>query len=244
MENIKAPDKLDVNANNLALVWKRWKEELTLYTELVLTETQENKKCKLFLYLIGKEGREIYETMKFEKEEKDLKLEDLIKAFDDHCNPKKNETVERYKFFTRNQEPHEGLDKYITDLKVLAATCNFSTLHDSLIRDRLVCGIGDTRLRERLLRETDLDLDKCLQICRASELSKERIRTIEAPVVVHAVRQSHDKAQKSYKKTSSVSLQSCKYCGKKHDHDKNKCPAYRKQCYNCKRMNHFASQCM
>lgn len=31
------------------------------------------------------------------------KIGDLLAAFDTYCNPKQNETVERYKFFTRNQ---------------------------------------------------------------------------------------------------------------------------------------------
>jgi hypothetical protein len=45
---------------------------------------------------------------------------------------------------------------------------------------------------ERLLRVADLDLQKCLEICRAAELSKERIKTFETPSVsgleVHAVK--------------------------------------------------------
>ena len=34
-------------------------------------------------------------------------LKQVMDAFDRHCNPKKNETVERYKFFSRFQNPGE-----------------------------------------------------------------------------------------------------------------------------------------
>lgn len=75
--------------------------------------------------------------------------------------------------------PNETIDKYITDLRMLASTCNFGELQDSLIRDRIVCGTHSSSWRERLLREHDLTLDKCLQVCRAMEISREHNKTIE-----------------------------------------------------------------
>ena len=60
-----------------------------------------------------------------------------------------------------------------------------------MLRDRIVVGIADSFLRERLLRESDLTLEKATQLCRASELSKEQSKTIEQPsasVSVHAVK--------------------------------------------------------
>lgn len=44
-------------------------------------------------------------------------------------------------------------------------------------------------MKERLLREKNLTLDTCLQLCRAVELSKENIKTITGLTVeeVHAV---------------------------------------------------------
>ena len=65
-------------------------------------------------------------------------LSQVLVAFDMHCNPKKNETVERFKFFSRSQEPGESQEKFITDLMLLGTTCNFSDLKDSLVRDRII----------------------------------------------------------------------------------------------------------
>ena len=77
---------------------------------------------KLFLYLLGTQGREIYSTMTFEAPGLERNLKQIMDAFDKHCNPKKNETVERYKFFWRFQNPGESLEKFIIDLKLLATT--------------------------------------------------------------------------------------------------------------------------
>lgn len=70
--------------------------------------------------------------------------------------------------------PVEPLEKFIVDLKILASTCNFGTLWDLLVRDRIICGIRNSKLREDLLKVADLDLDKCINACRASKLLKER----------------------------------------------------------------------
>ena len=75
----------------------------------------------------------------------------------------------------------------MTDLKLLAATCNFGMLHDSLICIRIICGIRNSTLCEELLKVVDLHLDKCLRVCRVSELSKEQNKAIEATESINAV---------------------------------------------------------
>ena len=47
------PEKLDFEADDLPLRWKRWKEEITLYMDLTMAGKPEDVKVKLFLYLIG-----------------------------------------------------------------------------------------------------------------------------------------------------------------------------------------------
>ena len=57
--------------------------------------------------------------------------------------PKRNLTYERHSFFTRSQESGETIDQFVTGLRTLAKTCEFDVLCESLIKDRLVCGISD-----------------------------------------------------------------------------------------------------
>lgn len=59
----------------------------------------EKGKVKMLLYNIGTKGRQVYETLHFQKNRDDRTLQDVMNAFDEHCNPKKNETVERYKLY-------------------------------------------------------------------------------------------------------------------------------------------------
>ena len=86
---LKPPAQLDFDATNLADSWKRWKQELELYMDLAMNGRDEATKAKLFLYLIGSQGREIYDTMAFEIPPSERTFTQVLEAFDEHCNPRK-----------------------------------------------------------------------------------------------------------------------------------------------------------
>ncbi|CAH1244319.1 Hypp7261 [Branchiostoma lanceolatum] len=148
---------------------------MALYLDLTVDDAV--KKKKTFLYVIGEDARKVYETLTIVNNdnapiaEKNRTVEQVMTASEAYCNPKKNETVERHKFFTRSQASGETFDEYLTELRTLAAECGFGAIKDSLIRDRILCGISDGKVRERLLRESDLCLKKCGEICCAAEVS-------------------------------------------------------------------------
>ena len=89
-----------------------------------------------------------------------------------------------------------------------------------------------------MLREKTLTLDTCIQLCRASELSRENVKTISGPKVeeVHAIQRPGHYQQPADKVD-------CKFCGKSHERSKQKCPAYGKTCKKCGKENHFAAKC-
>ena len=77
---------------------------------------------------------------------------------------------------TRNQQAGENIDAYVIDLKNKASLCEFSTLKDSLIRDRIVCIIRSDEVRARLLRDPDLTLVKAIDACLAAETSQTQLK--------------------------------------------------------------------
>lgn len=93
-------------------------------------------------------------------------------------------------------QPRKGGNKSICHfkkLKLLAKNCNFGSLVDETIRDRLVCGIISERVKERLLREQELSLDKAMLIRQVEEESNKQIKLLseEGPeTVVQAVKQT------------------------------------------------------
>ncbi|GLV45965.1 hypothetical protein CBL_02915 [Carabus blaptoides fortunei] len=64
----------------------------------------------------------------------------------------------RFKFFKKTQEPGEFFDQFHTRLKSLANNCDFGTQESSLIRDKIILGVNDCTIQEKLLRDADLQL--------------------------------------------------------------------------------------
>ncbi|XP_033731746.1 uncharacterized protein K02A2.6-like [Pecten maximus] len=157
------------------------------------------------------------------------------------------------------QEKGETIDQYVTDLKNKSKSCEFGDLCDSLIKDRIVCGIADVHLRERLLREPNLTLQKTVTICRASELSKSQMKDLadEQEKTVHVVKRpgTSGTGTKQYGSNSAhrgrgrgqnrdrVEKSKCTRCGYEHRNKNGPCPAKGKKCHKCQGMDHFSSMC-
>ena len=118
-------------------------------------------------------------------------------------------------------------------MKKLSNTCEYRELCSSLLIDRLICGIRDDTLRERLLRQKDLTLDKAIQMCKSAELISAQVTAIKptdnAVMEVHQVENEHV-------------IKSCKFCGGSHTYGKIHCPAARKKCDTCDKIGHFAKK--
>ena len=114
---------------------------------------------------IGQNGREIHETFTFDNPGDEMRLASVLEKFSEYYNPRKSIT----KFFTYRQHAGQNFHDFITELKKLSSECEFETLHDSLIKDMIVCGKNDNSLRERLLRQSELTLPKAISAGHAAE---------------------------------------------------------------------------
>ena len=106
--------------------------------------------------------------------EEDRKKYDVVKAkFENHFVKKRNIIFERAKFNQRKQEEGESVDTFITSLYCLAEHCNYGALHDDMIRDRIVVGLRDAQLSEKLQLNAELTLEKAMTIACQSEAVKQ-----------------------------------------------------------------------
>ena len=83
------------------------------------------------------------------------------------CYEKKRH-FERARFNKHTQQQGESAEDYITVLHQLADSCEYGDLKEEMIRDRLVVGIRDKALSERLHMESDLTLEKAKKLKRGS----------------------------------------------------------------------------
>ena len=248
MESVKPPDAVNWTGN-VDYEWRTFKQRFMLYLMAAgLDEKSDARRIALLLTIAGQQAVEVYNTFEFANEEDKGKFDEIVKKFDEHCSPKKNESFERYVFRSRMQQPAESIDVFLTDLKLKARTCNFKDVQDSMIRDQLVFGIQDSKLRERLLRETDLTLEAAVKICHASELAIQHARTFagdttkDGAAVGMISRKTYNKeAQRQPNQRNKSETFHCKRCGTRHA--PKQCPAYGKMCHKCQGQNHFSKQC-
>ena len=74
--------------------------------------------------------------------------------------------IEHVKFNEHFQLPGEPVEQFDASLYNLAVDCNFGELKDKLIRDRIVVGIRDVSLSERLQMDPELMLEKGKTVVR------------------------------------------------------------------------------
>ena len=178
--NLSQPIPLDLTGN-LAENWKRFKQRFELYNVASGMSLKDDKsQTSMFLHVIGDGALDIYNTFVFESSGDEMKLEKVMEKFESYCMPKRNVTYERHKFFTRSQHENETIDQYATELRNRAQSCEFGDLTNSLIQDRIICGMLDNSVRERLLRQESLTLDKTLQLCRAAETTRAQAKELSS----------------------------------------------------------------
>ena len=231
---LKCPSALSLEGN----IAKNWKEFIRAYDLFSLASEidakDEKVQCATFLHVAGPQAQEIYATFTFPEAEKD-KIEPLKKRFAEYCEPKKNVTVMRYTFNSRNQQLGERFHDYLTSLKTLVKDCEFGTLEEEMLRDRLVCGIFNNDVRMRLLHTNNLDLKTAVDTCLVAEMSSEQMKSFntESSSEVNTL-----KSSKKYRKKPEKHCEFCPY-----EHSKHMCPAKGKSCNTCGKLNHFSPRC-
>ena len=83
-----------------------------------------------------------------------------------------------YCFWSRNQGNDVLIDQWIKCLRMKAKLCEFGDPEDIMIIDKIVFSVNDERVKERLLRESDLSLSKALDVCRAAETTRAQLKAM------------------------------------------------------------------
>ena len=239
--------------------WKTWYKQFCTY--LIATEYDKKSdevKVNSFLNLVGPQGVELYESFTWDVENDNLKLNKVIEKFQAHMNQNKNITVCRFAFLNCDQKEGQTLDDYIKEVTLLRKDCEFESdtnIHDTLLRDKIISGLQDRGLQEKLLR---LEPGKCtlqtvMATCRLHEISKDQsalldssdtsINAIQKPSTASYRRPmgSRDGSSSKQPFPSRQNQRPCKKCGRNHKFGQ--CGAHGKQCYYCEEYNHFEKLC-
>ena len=104
---------------------------------------------------MGPEAEKIYTT--FTGMDDNTTLQQVLAKFDEHFVPRVNVLHERALFYSRAQLPDENVGTYVRKLYELSEHASFPNREES-IRDRLVLGVRDRELSEKLQLQANLTL--------------------------------------------------------------------------------------
>ena len=108
-----------------------------------------------------------------------------------------------------------------------------------MVQDRLLCGINNDRIQQRLLAERELTFEKVVEIATATEMASKNLIDIggKTPSSDNKV----NKVEEETKPPHFKPKQECYRCS--GNHDPSSCKYRNEVCYKCQKKGHMAKVC-
>ena len=170
--------------------WRQYAERIQHYFA-ANGVTDAERKCAIFLSVIGPRTYKLLSSLVAPSKPGEKTYDELVVALTEHHSPAPSEIVQRFKFNSQFRHAGESVATYVAELRSIAQTCNYSSSLDEMLRDRIVCGINDDRIQQRLLSERGLTYKKALELSQGLETAAKNVRELQSakqePAQVHKV---------------------------------------------------------
>ena len=192
------------------------------------------KQRSVFLSTVGPQTYKLLRSLSNNKPQ-DKTYAELKGLLTNHLQPRPNVIAQRYKFFKRDRLSSESVSAYLAELGKLSEFCEFGDRLDECVRDRLVCGINNEKILQKLLSIKDLNLKTATDHAIAIETACKDTMVIQ---------RQYGSAEGVINKVGSVpgARRECFRCGDPR-HLADVCPFKTKECYACKRVGHVRKMC-
>ncbi|UYV74340.1 K02A2.6-like [Cordylochernes scorpioides] len=233
--------------------WPKWIRRFERFRQASgLVNNPENEQVNMLVYCMGDNADDILLSCKIASDQLE-NYNKIIECFESHFIPRRNIIYERARFNQRCQQEGEKVNEFITALHSLAEHCNFGMLHDELIRDRIVVGVRDRALSERMQLDTDLTLVKATLMAKQLESVKEQQSSLYQQDSIDQIKKMpnhiketkrHEQKIRQFKSNQLGGLShGCTRYGNSNNHDWKNCPAMNSYCSKCKKKGHYAKVC-
>ena len=166
--------------------------------------------------------------------------QELVKLIQDHLAPKPSEIVQRFKFNNGFRTEGESVADFVAALRNLAEHCEYGDTLETMLRDRIVCGIRDEKIQRRLLVEKKLTFLKAYEIATAMEVTMKNMTVLQESKESESVNKITVQAEGTdgrHIPRRSV----CFRCG--GNHSAQTCRFKDLNCYHCQQKGHIADRC-
>ena len=170
--SLKAPENFDFSKPDLWSKWKRRFEQFTSASGL----DKEDEACRIstLLYCLGEEANDVLSSTNISAEDR-KKYDQVMGKLDEYFQVRKDMIYERARFNRHDQLDGETAEEYITALYALVKTCDYKAEQvDEMLRDKLVVGIRDKALSDKLQMKADLTIESAKKSIRQREAVREQ----------------------------------------------------------------------
>jgi len=240
--------RIDLSSSNLDSLWQKFKSQFKVFAlAKSMSKLSEEEQIANMLVLMGPESVDIYDQFVYNEGDHKRTLKNVISDFDKHFQPVKNIIYERMMFNQIVQKPTQTIHQFITELQSQAGNCEFGVMTGELVRDRIVVGARDQKLREYLVDVDDLDLNKCIQKAKQYTSSRAQVSHMSQEDNLDAINQRTpkpaanptDQSTGSTLKTGNGKYEYCFFCGREN-HPRERCPARDSRCNRCRGVGHWS----
>ena len=230
---------------DLATAWPDWMKTFNRYAIVAnLGLKAREEQVGMFLYSMGPVADKVLKVVPTVDEDT-ATLAEMKAAFTDYFRLKTNTLTERAKFNKLVQQPGQAVDSFIQELHRLADNCAYGGLKEELIRDRIIVGVLDSGLSDRLQTNPDLTLVDAIRMARLAEtraMDKVVIRGLASDIGQVSVGGANQRTANQLSPGQPKAANTCFFCGKAW-HPRGECPAKRAVCSKCKKIGHFQVVC-
>lgn len=238
--------------------WQTWLRSFEWYLQANKIDDDHEKFVKL-MHLAGQKVQELYAVLPVPEKVHKTPRGPLINSFtphlteyemavaklNDHFQPKKNTTYERYELRQLKQENEEKIAVFAMRLRKQAERCDFGENFDDHVKDQMIEKCLSPVLRRKLLALGDANLDKVLREAKAWEAVQEQGKAIEDKKTdsekLMEVNKIDTRRKPTQNNTKNIECHRCGFTG--HRQFDEKCPAKGKSCNKCGGMDHFSRKC-
>ncbi|XP_055619547.1 uncharacterized protein K02A2.6-like [Toxorhynchites rutilus septentrionalis] len=154
-----------------------WSDRLGYF--FVLNKVKEEEK-KAHLIMLG--GATVFRELKLlfpNGKLEEAAYNELISKLKMRLDKTESGLMQRFKFNNRVQQPDESAEDFVLSVKLLAEFCNFENFKQTAIMDRIVAGLTEKALQQRLLNEVELTLEAAERIIITWEMASANAKSLE-----------------------------------------------------------------
>lgn len=254
-----APFDYTLHQDGGAHEWQSWLRSFEWFLKANKIEDEHEKFVKL-MHLAGQKIQELYDTLPVPEHVNNVQrgplksayiphlteYEMAIEKLNDHFQPKKNSTYERYELRKLGQEDNEKIAVFAMRLRKQAERCDLGDKLEEHVKDQLIGKCASPQLRRKLLALGDAKLEVVLREAKAFEAVLEQSKALNDEKTDQSNETEINKIDARSKPNQSktdkgVECYRCGFTGHRQYDDK--CPAKGKTCNKCGGVNHFSRKC-